>query len=138
MVVLFDVMYLARGITDVLKTLKKTIADLKLFFFITLSDWMSIIGSHSIFSVYYLMDAYNLCIWSFWSPAVYLGDSFLWLWIKILLLINNLKKKKSLWFSEQGHHMVCIPRRLKCKIHPLCFTKIHFNPLTLLSFISFL
>ena len=82
-----------RGITDVFKTLKKTIADLKLFFFITLSDWMSIIGSHSIFSVYYLMDAYNLCIWLFWSPTVYLGDSFSWLWIKILLLINNLKKK---------------------------------------------
>ena len=54
---------------------------------------MSIIGSHSIFSVYYLMDAYNLCIWLFWSPTVYLGDSFSWLWIKILLLINNLKKK---------------------------------------------
>ena len=36
---------------------KGTIADLKLFFFKTLSDWMSIIGSHSIFWVYDLMDA---------------------------------------------------------------------------------
>ena len=26
--------------------------------------------------------------------------------------------------------------RLKCKTHPLCFTKIHFSSLTLLSFIS--
>ena len=40
-----------------------TIADLKLlFFFKTLLDWMSIIGSHSIFSIYDLMDACNLCI----------------------------------------------------------------------------
>ena len=41
---------------------EKTIADLKLFFFKNLSDWMSIIGSHSIFLVYDLMDACNLCI----------------------------------------------------------------------------
>ena len=41
---------------------ERTIADLKLFFFKTLLDWMSIIGSHSIFLVYYLMDACNLCI----------------------------------------------------------------------------
>ena len=38
-----------------------SIADLKQFFFKTLSDWMSIIGSHSIFSVYDLMNACNLC-----------------------------------------------------------------------------
>ena len=41
---------------------ERTIADLKLFFFKTLSDWMSIIGGHSIFLVYDLMDACNLCI----------------------------------------------------------------------------
>ena len=41
---------------------ERTSADLKLLFFKTLSDWMSIIGSHSIFSVYDLMDACNLCI----------------------------------------------------------------------------
>ena len=41
---------------------KRTIANLKLFFFKTLSDWMSIIGSHSISSIYDLMDACNLCI----------------------------------------------------------------------------
>ena len=44
---------------------KGTTADLKLFFFKTLSDWMSIIGSLSIFSVHDLMDlmdACNLCI----------------------------------------------------------------------------
>ena len=37
---------------------ERTIADLKLFFFKTLLDWMSIIGSHSIFSVYDLIDAW--------------------------------------------------------------------------------
>ena len=41
---------------------KRTIADLKLFFFKTLLDWMSIVGSHFIFSVYDLMDTCNLCI----------------------------------------------------------------------------
>ena len=41
---------------------ERTIANLKLFFFKTLLDWMSIIGSHSISSVYDLMDACNLCI----------------------------------------------------------------------------
>ena len=61
-------------------------------FFKTLSDWMSIIGSHYIFLVYDLMDACNLCIWLFWSPAVYLGDSFLWLWIKKNLLVKKKKK----------------------------------------------
>ena len=40
----------------------ETITDLKLFFFKTLSDWMSIIESHSISSVYDLIDACNLCI----------------------------------------------------------------------------
>ena len=41
---------------------ERSVADFKLLFFKTLSDWMSIIGSHSIFSVYDLMDAFNLCI----------------------------------------------------------------------------
>ena len=50
---------------------KRTITNLKLFFFKTLLDWMSIIGCHSIFSIYDLMDACNLCIWLFWSPAIY-------------------------------------------------------------------
>ena len=54
-----------------------SIADLKQFFFKTLSDWMSIIGSHSIFSVYDLMNACNLCTRLFWSPAVY----FLYTWV---------------------------------------------------------
>ena len=49
---------------------ERTIANLKLFFFKTLSDWMSIVGSHFIFSVYDLMDTCNLCIWLFWSPVV--------------------------------------------------------------------
>ena len=40
----------------------ETITDLKLFFFKTLSDWMSIIESHSISSVYDLIDACNLRI----------------------------------------------------------------------------
>ena len=37
-------------------------ANLKFFFFRTLLDWMSIIGSHSFSLVYDLMDACNLCI----------------------------------------------------------------------------
>ena len=37
------------------------VIDLKLIIFRTLPDWMSIIGSHSISSIYDLMDAYNLC-----------------------------------------------------------------------------
>ena len=74
---------------------ERTIADLKLLFFKTLLDWMSIIGSHSIFLVYDLMDACNLCVWLFWSPAVYLVDSFLWLCIKFSLLIKKKKKKKN-------------------------------------------
>ena len=41
---------------------ERTIADLKFFFFKTLSDCMSIIGSHSIFWVHVLMNACNLCI----------------------------------------------------------------------------
>ena len=41
---------------------ERIVADLKLFFFKTLSDRMSIIGSHSISSIYDLMDACNLCI----------------------------------------------------------------------------
>ena len=41
---------------------ERTIAGLKLFFFKTLLDWMSIIESHSIYLVYDLMDACNLCI----------------------------------------------------------------------------
>ena len=41
---------------------ERTIAGLKLFFFKTLSDWMSIIGSHSISLIYDLMDACSLCI----------------------------------------------------------------------------
>jgi len=73
---------------------ERTIADSKLFLFKILSDWMSIIGSHSIFSVYDLMDACKFCIWLFWPPAVYLDDSFLCLWIKFSLLINHQKKKK--------------------------------------------
>ena len=58
-----------------------TITDLKLFFFKTLSDWMSIIGSHSIFSVYDLKDACHLCFLIIFVPCcilpVYLGDSLL-------------------------------------------------------------
>ena len=38
---------------------------------------MSIIGSHSIFLVHDLIDACNLCIWFFWSLAVY----FLYTWV---------------------------------------------------------
>ena len=56
---------------------ERTITDLKLFFFKTLSDWISIIGSHSIFLVYDLMDACHLCFLLFWSPAVY----FLYTWV---------------------------------------------------------
>ena len=41
---------------------ERTIANLELFFFKTLLDWMSIIESHSISSVYDLMDACNFCI----------------------------------------------------------------------------
>ena len=41
---------------------ERSIAELKLLFFKTLLDWISIIGSHSISSVYDLMDACNLCI----------------------------------------------------------------------------
>ena len=41
---------------------ERIVADLKLFFFKTLSDWMPIIGSLSISSIYDLMDACNLCI----------------------------------------------------------------------------
>ena len=78
---------------------ERNIAGLKLFFFITQSDWMSIIGSHSIFSVYDLMDACNLCIWLFWSPAVYLDDSFLCLWIKFSLLIKKKKTRNQLLFT---------------------------------------
>ena len=39
-----------------------TIPDLKLFFVKTLLDWLSVIGSHSLFSVHALMDACNLCV----------------------------------------------------------------------------
>ena len=48
---------------------KRTIANLKLFIFKTLSDWMSLIGSHSIFSVYDLMDACNL--FDYFGPLLY-------------------------------------------------------------------
>ena len=40
---------------------KRIVVDLKLFFFRTLSNWMSIVGSHSIFSIYDLMDVCQLC-----------------------------------------------------------------------------
>ena len=48
---------------------ERTIANLKLFIFKTLSDWMSLIGSHSIFSVYDLMDACNL--FDYFGPLLY-------------------------------------------------------------------
>ena len=40
---------------------ERSIAHLKSFFFKTLSEWMSIVGSHSVSSIYDLMDDYNLC-----------------------------------------------------------------------------
>ena len=43
-----------RETTGVLKISERTIDNLKLFFFKTLLDCMSIIGSHSIFSVHVL------------------------------------------------------------------------------------
>ena len=69
---------------------------------------MPIIESHSIFSVYDLMDACNLCIWLFWSPAVYfltwyMGDSCLWLWIKFLYLLE----KSNSYYSWQRHFNIC-------------------------------
>ena len=74
---------------------ERTIAGLKLFFFKTLLDWMSIIESHSISSVYDLTDACNLCIWLCWSPAVY----FLYTRWRIIKFLNKIsftyqKKKK--------------------------------------------
>ena len=39
-----------------------TVPNLKLLFFKMLSDWMLVVGSHSIFSVLDLMDACNLCV----------------------------------------------------------------------------
>ena len=41
---------------------ERIVADVKLFFFKTLSDWISIVGSYFIFLVYDLMDACNLCV----------------------------------------------------------------------------
>ena len=38
-----------------------TVISLKFLFFKTLLDWMSIVESHSISSIYDLMDACNLC-----------------------------------------------------------------------------
>ena len=82
---------------------ERTIGDLKLFFFKTLSDWMSIIGSHSNFSVYDLMDVCNLCIWLFWSPIAYTSCILGWLLFMTLNKIfftckikwNKKKKKKN-------------------------------------------
>ena len=59
------------------KDSERILVDLKLLFFKTLSEWVFIIGSRSIFSVYDLMDACTLCIWLFWSLAVY----FLYTWV---------------------------------------------------------
>ena len=39
----------------------KYVIDLKLLFFKTLLDWMSSVESHTISSIYDLMDAFNLC-----------------------------------------------------------------------------
>ena len=47
----------------------KYVIDLKLLFFKTLWDWMSRVESHTISSIYDLMDAFNLCSWLYWSPA---------------------------------------------------------------------
>ena len=47
----------------------KYVIDLKLLFFKTLWDWMSSVESHTISSIYDLMDAFNLCSWLYWSPA---------------------------------------------------------------------
>ena len=58
---------------------------------------MSIIESHSIFSVYDLMDACILCIWLFWSPAVYfriLGWLIIMSLNKIFFTYQKKKKKK--------------------------------------------
>ena len=41
---------------------KMTVPNLKFLFFKMLSDWMLVVGSHSIFSVLDLMDACNLCV----------------------------------------------------------------------------
>ena len=92
---------------------ERAIADLKLLFFKTLLDWMSIIGSHSIFSVYDLMDTCNLCVWLFWSPAVYLVDSFLWLCIKFSLLIKKKKKK------TESHNLVFVTCHFSFNYHHL-------------------
>ena len=57
---------------------------------------MSIIGSHSIFSVYDLMDACILRIWLFWSPAVYfriLGWLIIMSLNKIFFTYQKKKKK---------------------------------------------
>ena len=80
---------------------ERTIADLKLFFFKTLSDWMSIIGSHSIFSVYDLKDACHLCFLIIFVPCcilpIYLGDSLLCFWIKFSLPIKKKKHPAHSW-----------------------------------------
>ena len=70
------------------------IPDLKLFFFKTLLDWLSVIGSHSIFSVFSLMDVCNLCFWLFLSlvyTSYILGWHLFWYSNKIFSLL--IKKK---------------------------------------------
>ena len=54
---------------------------------------MSIIESHSIYLVYDLMDACNLCIWLRWSPAVYFWYTR-WRIIKFLNKISFTYQKK--------------------------------------------
>ena len=65
-----------------------TMTELKLCFFRTMLDWMSILRSQSLCSVSDLIDWHNFCDWLIdWvmSLVVY----FLYTWVTILILINS-------------------------------------------------
>ena len=64
------------------KDLEMTLLDLKLLFFRTLIDWMSAVGSHSLFWICDLIDVCNLSVRLFLDLSCidfeYLGDWFFW------------------------------------------------------------
>ena len=57
-----DAVHLAEKKNWSFEYFERTCPDLKIFCFKTLLDWLFVIGCYSIFLIFSLMDACNLCV----------------------------------------------------------------------------
>ena len=92
---------------------KRTMQNLKLFFFRTLMDWLSALRNHSFFSILDLLDLCNFYIWLY--TPMYSGVSFFDI-NKSLLIIKKKKKKKEALEQQCMALLHKIRKRLSCQL----------------------